>query len=357
MDNKRLKSLFISTCTTIKESMQKLNETAEKILFIVDNEEKLLGTLSDGDIRRGLMHGINFTDPIEGVMRRDYIALPSGLLDLEQQARQLMIKNKIEQIPILDLDSKVVDVALWTDIFGEKDEKKKQSLYSNQVVVMAGGRGTRLDPFTAILPKPLIPIGNKSVIEIIMEKFLRCGFHRFIYTLNYKREYIKLFLKERAFPYEISWVEEDDFLGTIGGLTLLQEQIEDTFFVANCDSVLELDFDNVLAWHKENGAAITIIGCHNEVKIPFGVLTLSNGRLENILEKPVHDVIINTGVYILEPRVLTYLTPGVRTDMNELIQTVAAKERVCVYPIYKGWFDIGQWDEYKKNVQIIEKGS
>lgn len=357
MDNKQLKSLFISTCTSIKESMQKLNETAEKILFIVDNESKLIGTLSDGDIRRGLMHGMSFTDPVEIVMRRDYISLPSGLLDLKQQARPLMIRNKIEQIPILDLDSKVIDVALWTDVFGEKNEEKKQSVYSNQIVIMAGGRGTRLDPFTEILPKPLIPIGKKSVIEIIMEKYLRYGFHRFIYTLNYKKEYIKLFLKERAFPYDISWVEEDDFLGTIGGLTLLREKIEDTFFVTNCDSVLELDFDNVLAWHKENGAVITIIGCHNEVKIPFGVLKLSNGGLESILEKPVHDVIINTGVYILEPRVLDYLAPGIRMDMNELIQTVAEKEKVCVYPIYKGWFDIGQWAEYKKNVQIIEMGS
>jgi dTDP-glucose pyrophosphorylase len=357
MDNKRLKSLFITTSTTIKESMQKLNETSEKILFIVDSEEKLLGTLSDGDIRRGLIHGINFTDSVETVMHQNYVSLPSGLLDLERQARQLMIRNKIEQIPVLDVNSKIVDVALWTDIFGEKDEEKKQSLHANQVVVMAGGRGTRLEPFTEILPKPLIPIGNKSVIEIIMEKFLRYGFHRFIYTLNYKKEYIKLFLKERAFSDDVSWIEEDDFLGTIGGLALLREKIEDTFFVTNCDSVLELDFDNILSWHKEHGAVMTIIGCHNEVKIPFGVLTLSNGRLENILEKPVHDVIINTGVYILEPRVLTYLTPGVRMDMNELIQMVAEKEKVCVYPIYKGWFDIGQWEEYRKNVQIIEKGS
>jgi dTDP-glucose pyrophosphorylase len=336
--------------------MQKLNETSEKILFIVDSEEKLLGTLSDGDIRRGLIHGINFTDSVETVMHRNYISLPSGLLDLEQQARQLMIRNKVEQIPVLEVNSKIVDVALWTDIFGEKDEENKQSLHANQVVVMAGGRGTRLEPFTEILPKPLIPIGNKSVIEIIMEKFLRYGFHRFIYTLNYKKEYIKLFLKERAFSDDISWIEEDDFLGTIGGLALLREKIEDTFFVTNCDSVLELDFDNILSWHKEHGAVMTIIGCHNEVKIPFGVLTLSNGRLENILEKPVHDVIINTGVYILEPCVLTYLTPGAKMDMNELIQMVAAKEKVCVYPIYKGWFDIGQWEEYRKNVQIIEKG-
>jgi dTDP-glucose pyrophosphorylase len=357
MDNKRLKSLFINTGTTIKESMQKLNETSEKILFVVDSEEKLLGTLNDGDIRRGLIHGINFADSVEMVMHRNYISLPSSMLDFKHQARQLMIKNKIEQIPILDINSKVIDVALWTDIFGERDEEKKQYLYSNQVIVMAGGRGTRLEPFTEILPKPLIPIGDKSVIEIIMDKFLRCGFHRFIYTLNYKKEYIKLFLKERAFPYDVNWIEEDDFLGTIGGLTLLKEKIEDTFFVTNCDSVLEVDFDNVLSWHKEHAAAMTIIGCHNEVKIPFGVLTLSNGRLENINEKPVHDVIINTGVYVLEPRVLTYLTSGARMDMNELIQTVAEKEKVCVYPIYKGWFDIGQWEEYRKNVQIIEKGS
>lgn len=356
MDNKRLKSLFITTDTSIKESMQKLNETSEKILFVVDDKEKLLGTVSDGDIRRGLIHGVNFADSVETVFHRNYIALPSGLPDFKQQARQLMISKKIEQIPVLDINNKIVDVALWTDIFEEKSEEKRENLFSNQVVVMAGGRGTRLEPFTEILPKPLIPIGSKSVIEIIMDKFLRCGFHRFIYTLNYKKEYIKLFLKERAFSCDIDWIEEDDFLGTIGGLTLLKEKIEDTFFVTNCDSVLELDFDDVLSWHKEHEAAITIIGCHNEVKIPFGVLTLSNGRLENIHEKPVHDIIINTGVYVLEPHVLSYLVAGARKDMNELIQAVAEKEKVCVYPIYKGWFDIGQWEEYRKNVQIIGKG-
>jgi NDP-sugar pyrophosphorylase family protein len=134
---------------------------------------------------------------------------------------------------------------------------------------------------------------------------------------------------------------------------LLKEKITDSFFVVNCDSILEIDFDEVLKWHKRHKAAMTIIGCHNEVKIPFGVLELSNGKLNRILEKPVHDVIINTGAYVMEPQMLSYIPEGNYMDMNELINLVIEKEKISVYPISGGWFDIGQWEEYKKSVEKL----
>ncbi len=350
MDKAKLKKLMTSADTTIKEAMQKLNETAEKILFVVDNKERLLGTVTDGDIRREIINNAGFQDSIEDVIQRKFTAIKQGMPGINEYAKQMMVERKIEQIPILDEDNVIVDVMLWTDLLGEEMHLQTPTLKQNYVIIMAGGKGTRLDPFTKILPKPLIPIGNKTVIELIMERFYRYGFYNFIYTLNYKKEYLKLYLKENNFPYSIDWVEEPDFSGTAGSLTLLQDKLKDTFFVVNCDSLLDSDFEDILKWHKENNAAMTIIGCHNEVKIPFGVLELSNGRLERILEKPVHDVIINTGIYVMEPHVISYIPKGRAVDMNEVIDLISKKEKVSIYPISTGWFDIGQWEEYRKLV-------
>ena len=350
MDKTKLKSLLIPRDTTIKQAMQKLNTNAEKILFVVDEEVKLLGTITDGDIRRGLINGLEFNNEVEKIMHQGFIAVRSDTPEVDDHVKQLMIKNKIEQVPVLDDKKRIVDVILWIDVLGERKPPESKKLHQNYVVIMAGGKGSRLDPFTKILPKPLIPINNKPVIEIIMERFYQCGFHKFIYTLNYKKEYIKLFLRENKFPYIIDWVEEDDFLGTAGSLALLKGKIKETFFVVNCDSILDVNFQEILDWHREHEAAMTIIGCHNEVKIPFGVLHLSNGRLEKILEKPVHDVVINTGVYIMEPHIISYISEGSQIDMNKLIDIVAKKEKISVFPIYGGWFDIGQWDEYKKSI-------
>lgn len=354
MNSEKLQSILILSDTTIKQAMQKLSDTQERILFVVDNGKKLLGTINDGDIRRALINGLKFDDNVGNVMHKSFVSVDRDVADIEGYSKRLMLEKKIEQIPVLDKTGIINDVILWTDIIGEGKRSEPANLSETPVVIMAGGRGTRLDPFTKILPKPLIPIGNKPVIEIIMERFYKCGFHKFFYTLNYKKEYLKLFLMENKFPYTVGVVEEDDFLGTAGGLALLKDKIKETFFVVNCDSLLDVNFEDILRWHNEHKTAMTIVGCHNEVKIPFGVLELSDGKLAKIVEKPVHDIIINTGVYVIEPHVISYIPEGRHMDMNELIETVIEKEKVSVYPIYKGWFDIGQWDEYKKTVEKLQ---
>lgn len=354
MDKAKLQSLLVFPYVTIKQAMQKLSETAEKILFVVNEDNVLVGTINDGDIRRALINGSKFGDHVGNVMHKSFVSVDRDVADIEGYSKKLMLEKKIEQIPVLDKTGIINDVILWTDIIGEGKRSEPANLSDTPVVIMAGGRGTRLDPFTRILPKPLIPIGNKPVIEIIMERFYKYGFYKFFYTLNYKKEYLKLFLTENKFPYTIDVVEEDDFLGTAGGLALLKDKIKETFFVVNCDSLLDVNFDDILKWHKKHKTAMTLIGCHNEVKIPFGVLQLSDGKLAEIVEKPVHDIIINTGVYVIEPHVISYIPEGRHMDMNELIKTVIEKEKVSVYPIYKGWFDLGQWEEYKKTVEKLQ---
>lgn len=354
MDKIKFKKLLIKIDTNIKQAMYKLNETAERILFVVDEHDRLLGTVTDGDIRRGIINGLGFDVSVESTMNRDFISVRSNYPDVEKRAKQLMIEHEIDRIPVLDDRGIIIDVIIWIDIFGEKKRPSSKQFHSNQVVIMAGGKGTRLDPFTKILPKPLIPIGDRPVIELIMNKFYESGFSKFIYTLNYKKEYIKLYLTENDSPYSIDWVEEEEFLGTAGGLSLLRDKITDTFFVCNCDSLLDVNYADILKWHDEHKAVITIIGCHNEVNIPFGVLQLSNGRLDRILEKPVHDVIINTGVYVMEPDVLSLIPEGKHLDMNELIELISEKEKITVYPIYEGWLDVGKWEEYKKTVHYLK---
>lgn len=350
MDKNKLRSLLISGHTPLKEAMQKLSDTAEKILFVVNNDEKLKGTVTDGDIRRGLLSGLTFSESVEETMYRDFVSLSFDSPNLKEQAEKIMLEKKIEQIPVLDKKGLITDVILWTDLF-EPAEQKEKIKHLNQVVVMAGGKGTRLDPFTKVLPKPLIPIGDKPVIELIMEKFYKHGFSRFTYTLNYKKEYVKLFLKENNFPYSIDWVEEEAFLGTSGSLSLLKGKVTDSFFVINCDSILDVNFEDVLKWHKEQEAVLTVIGCHKEVKVPFGVLELKDGCLTNIIEKPIYDVTINTGAYVLEPSVIDMIPEGEHMDMNTLIENVSRSSKVTVYPIHDGWFDLGQWEKYKESIK------
>lgn len=353
MEKARLESLLVFIDTSIKDAMQRLNETAGKILFVVDENKRLLGTITDGDIRRGIINGKEFVDSVVNVMNKVFTAAADDNPNILEYAKQAMLKRKIEQIPVLDNKGRIIDLILWSDILDEKTNIIKPELKPNQIVIMAGGRGTRLDPFTKIFPKPLIPLGNKTIIELIMERFYKYGFYKFIYTLNYKKEYIKLFLSESDFPYSIEWVEEPEFLGTAGSLALLKDKIDGTFFVVNCDTLLDTNFGDVLAWHEEHKASITVVGCYNEFKIPFGVLDLSDGKLKQILEKPVHDVIINTGAYVMEPHILSYIPQGKSVDMNELIGGICAKEKISVFPISSGWFDIGQWEEYSKTLKLL----
>ena len=334
--------------------MQILNETSMKILFVIDENERLLGTITDGDIRRGIINGMRFGDRVENVMHRDFIAIGSSEAVIEENTKQLMIENNVEQIPVLNNAGRIINVLLWTDLFGKKPSLKKKQFFTNTVIIMAGGKGTRLDPFTKILPKPLIPIDEKPIVEIIMEKFYNYGFRNFIFTLNYKKEYIKMFLSENDFPYNIDWVEENNYMGTAGSLSLLRDKINDTFFVSNCDIILNVDYADVLKWHKENGNLMTLVGCYKEVKIPYGILEMDNGVLKNFVEKPNYDVLINTGVYVLESEVI-HLIPKDKPsiDMNNLVELASRKGQVSVYPISDGWFDVGQWDEYRKSVKAL----
>lgn len=354
MEREKLNSLLIHPRTSLKETMQKLSETAEKILFVVDKHNKLLGSVTDGDVRRGILKGLGFSHAVKTVVNRECISLNEKVRNLGKKVKNIMLEKKIGQIPLVNEDGVIVDICLWNELFGT-GLKRQRGNHANPVIIMAGGKGSRLSPFTHVLPKPLIPIGETPVIEIIMKKFSAFGFSHFIYTLNYKKEYIKTFLKELKMPIKIEWIEEDTALGTAGSLALLKGKVSDSFFVTNCDTLLDIDFEDLLLWHKRQRAAITVVGCHQEVKVPFGVLKLTNGFLKNIIEKPIYDVTINTGVYLMEPSVISEIPLNKQLDMDVLIRKMVKRRNVSVYPIHSKWFDVGEWERYHESLNQLKE--
>lgn len=352
---------MIPPASTVKDAIHQLNETGLKILFVADERERLLGTLSDGDIRRAIIAGSALTTPVDVVMRRDFFAVTPASPDAALEARRIMRENLIEQIPVLDGRGAVADVLLWVDFLGDRAPAPAPCVtpLEHTVVIMAGGRGTRLDPFTRILPKPLIPLGDKPIVENIMDRFFENGFSRFIMIVNYKREMIRAYFSEGTRPYQLSFVDEQEYCGTAGGLSLLRGALEQTFVVTNCDTILGGTYRDFLTWHRDSRSVVTIVGSHKEITLPYGVLCMKNGALEKIDEKPKLDLFINTGTYLFEPSVFDFIADREHLDMDTLIGRIKARGvgGVGVYPHWGGWFDIGQWEEYHKTTRHLGGGA
>lgn len=359
MKSEEIKKIVIFPEVSLKAAMKAISAGRCRVLFIVNDEDKLLGSLTDGDIRRAILNGIKFERPISEIMFKFPRIVRCVEKDFKEKAKKYVLEERLYAIPVLDKTDRIVDVLFWYDFF-EKHPHETHIFdsISNPVVIMAGGKGERLDPFTKILPKPLIPFGDKPIIEKIMGNFNKYGFTNFILTLNYKKEIIKMFLMENQFPYNIECVEEpSEYLGTAGGLGLLKDKLKETFFVSNCDVIIDSDFKNILLSHKGDKALMTLIGCHKEMIVPYGTLEVDGGRLKSINEKPSFDMIINTGVYIMEPEVLKLILPGERLDMDELIVRATKEGKVTVFPVCDGWFDLGQWKEYRDSLYLLQNGN
>ncbi|KJS31504.1 MAG: hypothetical protein VR64_11585 [Desulfatitalea sp. BRH_c12] len=343
---------MISPSATIKEAMRQMDQGAEKMLIVTDAQGGLLGTLTDGDLRRHILK----EGSIEGCVGQCFNSDPVLLKDHSslRKAQALMARHKITFLPVIDNDNRVCDILFWDKIGHEKVQS--DTVADIPVVIMAGGKGTRLEPFTRILPKPLIPIGNKPILEIIMDKFNAYGIQEFFLTVNYKGEMIKSFFDNTKSKYKISYVWEKQFLGTAGSLSLLPENFSSPFIVTNCDIVLETNIADVLRFHQENENDITVIGSVQHVALPYGVIEFSqNGCIDKMREKPEFDITINTGVYVLNKDSVACIPKDTPIDMPELIAILMKQGRkVSVFPISeKSYIDIGQWAEYKKNIHAL----
>jgi dTDP-glucose pyrophosphorylase/predicted transcriptional regulator len=354
-----LKDIFIQENSTIKETLKKLDKTAKKVLLIIDNDKKLIGSITDGDIRRFLLKGNpNLEANIKDVYHRNPICLKKSEFSLSL-VKEMLTEYKIEIIPVVDTKNRVIDYISWDQAFLEDNKgltRLPPKTLNIPVVIMAGGRGTRLEPFTKILPKPLIPIGDKTIIETIIDRFYQQGIKKYYLTLNFKGEMIEAYFKGIKKSYKISYVWEKAYLGTAGSLKLLDKNLEDTFIVSNCDVLVNVDIAEVVNFHLEKKSVITILSSIQHYKIPYGVVNFKEGgEVSSITEKPEYTLTINTGVYILSKAALEYIPENKYFDMNELIEKlIKEKKRVITYLLNESdYIDIGQWEEYKKSINQI----
>ena len=329
--------------------LPRMEQAGLQVLLVVDSEQKLLGIITDGDIRRVLLQSEALKTPLFKIMNSHPKTFKTGVSI--SAAKKLMLAENIRHLPLLDEQGRLVDLILWLDVFGKKRTPKRE-----QVVIMAGGKGTRLAPFTKILPKPMIPLGDKPVLEIIMDKLYEQGFGNFTLSVGYKAEIIKMYFTEsNVRPYKVGFVQETEPLGTAGALYLLKEQLKDTFIVTNCDIIVETDFEDVLDFHRERKNALTIVASLKKFTIPYGVLTTTGGTLDSIEEKPSFHFWVNTGVYILEPELLSLFPEQRFLQMTSFIDKAKEQKlKVGVYPYHGKWLDIGQWEEYRQAVKALE---
>lgn len=317
MISEQCKKLFVKPNLSLKEALKQMDKIALQVLIVVDEEDRILGIVTDGDMRRAIIKGISFDAPISLMMTKNPIVINNS--SDKNEALQLMKKHEIRHIPVIDDKNKVIGIYLWKDFL--KNGEVTYAIKSIPVIIMAGGIGKRLDPFTKILPKPLIPIDEKPVIEVIMDNFKKYGFNKFIIALNYKAEMIKMYFAENPNDYQIEYIQEKDFLGTIGAVSLIKEKLGGAFIVSNCDVIIDANYDDLLNYHKQNNNQITILGVSRNINIPYGILNMKNecADFEEIIEKPDYHFIVNSGVYVLEPEVVDLIPRNQPTDMPELL--------------------------------------
>ncbi len=349
------KDIFIFAEETIKEALKKLDKTAEKVLLVIDQDKRLKGTLTDGDVRRYLLKGNSLEGDISSVFNQKPYALGKKEFSVNK-VRDIFLTRKIQVIPLVDENGRVVDFVSWNHVFAEDESSSISGALDVPVVVMAGGKGTRLDPFTRILPKPLIPIGDRPIIELIADEFRRQGAKTYYFILNYKAEMIESYFAHIEKDYRIEYIREPEFYGTAGALKLLEDSISDVFIVSNCDVMVKADFSEVVNFHLAQNASLTVLSSIQHHKIPYGVIEFKErGEVVDIREKPEYTVTINTGVYILDRDALKNIPPQMKFDMTDLMQSLlAAGKKVITYPVNESeYIDIGQWEEYKQSIERL----
>ncbi len=348
-----VKSYLIDENFTIKQTMRRMSEIGEKELFIVDAQLQLKGAVSDGDIRKWILKGGLLDDPVSGAFNRSPQSVKKGYRI--KNVKQIMLDKKIESVPVLDDNGVVQEVLIWDAVFAGKVDKYKPKL-NIPVIIMSGGRGTRLDPFTRILPKALIPIDGKPIIEVIMDKFNAYDIKDFFITVNHKARMIKSYFEEMNQKYRITYIEEDKPLGTAGSLKFLEKKLKDPFLVTNCDVIIDSDYGDIINFHTEHKYDLTVVVSCRHYVIPYGVCEIEGGGLlKSIKEKPEYDLLVNTGMYVMNNRILSLVPKNKFFNMTDLISVAKEKNfKIGVFPINeKSWMDIGQWEEYYKAIKDV----
>lgn len=357
MLNSAIDKYKVRSDSSIKKAIKQLDTGGLGFCVVVNNEDTVVGIITDGDFRRSILNGINLEGNVMEIANRHYKYLTAGYSRAD--AVNLFLEGKnIKHLPVLKGD-KLVDIITEKDLisYGEMNSRKKK--LDNLVVIMAGGLGTRLDPFTAILPKALIPIGDKGMIELIMDKYLEYGMNHFLISVNHKARMIKAYFEEQQSGYQINYLEEDKPLGTAGALKNLEYRTKKPFFVSNCDIIINDNYTEIYDFHINGGFELTIVASLHYQTIPYGVCEIDDGGvLKRIIEKPEANFLVNTGMYILNPNVLGLIPENTFYNMTDLIADLQnQKRRIGVYPVpEKSWIDVGQWEQYRNAVNVLKMG-
>lgn len=354
---RQYKKNTVMESVTILEVVKKIDNEKLNSIVVLNIKKKVVGIFTLGDFRRAVFNGLDINSNISVILNRNFQYLLEGFSNSE--AKKIFNHNKlILDIPVLHKKKfSLVKIINREDVFSSSELKRKNiNLKNLPVVIMAGGKGVRLDPFTRILPKALIPIGSDSITKVIMDNFIKFSSNNFYISINEKGKMIKAYFSDLRSSYKIKYIEEKKPLGTAGSLRYLKDKLKTSFFVTNCDIIIDSHYPSILEFHENNNYDLTLIASHRNYKIPYGVCSIDkNGELNSITEKPNQDLFVNTGFYIIKPKILKIIPANINFDMNELI--IKAKKngmKIGVFPISENsWMDIGQLTEYKKMLNKI----
>ncbi len=333
-----LKKIIVKQNSTINKAIQILDKFYDlKIVLVVDNDSKLIGTITDGDVRRGLLKGFGTNDKVEKIMFKNFRFLTEE--KITDKEIQKLKKMDVKQIPILNKKKNILKVLKLDEI---NSETKKDIV----IFMMAGGFGKRLKPITDKIPKPLVTIDSKPIIKILIENFLSCGFFNFYISVFFKSQDIKKYLGNGSKGHSIKYIEEKNPLGTAGSLSKIKNiSFKGPIIVINADIITSIDFNELLNYHKKNNADITVCVRQYTMNIPFGVLESKNKRVSSINEKPSKHFWVNAGIYVFEKEIIKKIQSNKKIDMPDLINSLAKNKKVVPFPIFENWHDIGQMKE------------
>ncbi len=341
-------SLFLSdSSSTIRSVIKKTGSLNQQVCIVVDTNSQVLGLVTNKELRAAILSNTDLSDEISSIMNTEYKHLESGYT-FEQAVSLFDSFPFVKQIPVIKNKKLEEIISIEDERFKDKIQRKRPKIDAD-VVIMAGGLGTRMHPFTSIFPKALLPIAEETILEKIIKQFGIFNVSDFYISINHKSKLIKAYLQEANLDYALNFIKEDEPLGTIGALKLIDSRLRNTVFVSNCDTLVYGDYGKMYDFHKENKLDLTIVGAYKEEELPYGVCVLdSEGLLDKFVERPLRDMIINTGMYIINKELLELIPRGTRYDANDFIEACQKNsKRIGVFPIAKNrWLDTGEWSKY-----------
>ena len=355
MTNKQVEMYLCQGEMPVVEAMQKIDDNAKGVLFVTEEEGQLVGSLTDGDIRRWLIKTNNLTATVSEIMNTS----PRYIFEGEREKASAYMRGlRIKVLPVLDVHNRIVEIIFDTDAQSNTIKRQANSLKEIPVIIMAGGKGTRLYPYTKILPKPLIPIGDVPILERIINRFFQYGIEDYYLTINYKKGMIKSYFSELQPQYKIFYIEEEKPLGTAGSIRLIQKKFKMPIIVTNCDILIDADYENIVKYHKESGNDLTVISALKNMIVPYGVLHVKEqGIIASVEEKPKMTYLINTGMYVLSPEVIEENPNNTFFHMTDLLNVLMKKgKKVGMYPVSEDSFlDMGELEEMRKMEKRINQ--